>query len=151
MPEYTATVSATSNSSANTDDTFVEILAAAGSALKIKMVEVALGTAASDTVTTAKLLTNSAAGATGTAGTAAKVNSHMRASSATVVVKNGATAMSVGTTTTTHQIARLNGRATYRWVPPSGPIIVTGAAYFAVALQNTGTSVVHAVTVLWED
>lgn len=153
MPLYEATVSATSNVANGTADAFIEILAAAGSALKIKRVKVAVTTPASDSRTLVALLRNSAAGATGTAGTAVKLDSTQRASSATVLVKNGTTAFTVGTTTNTFELDACNGRGRYEWIPanPREELTVEGGAYFVVSITSDTNSVVHRVSVVWED
>jgi len=153
MPRYRVVVSATSNGSANTDDTFVELLFAAASGGWIKRVRVSCVTAASDTITTIKMVLNSAAGATGTAGTAVRLNSTTRATADTPLIKNGTNAFSVGTTTSTFENVTINSRSYWEWIPtkPEEELFILGGAYFAVVLQDSGTSQVHKVTVEYED
>lgn len=153
MPLYSATVSATSNGSANTEDTFIEVLAASGSALSLRRVKVYSSTAAADTVIRGRIIRASSAGATGTAGTATKVVDSMRASSATVVVKNGTNAFSTGSVVDTIERFCINGRSVWEWVPASAEERVTNAAasYLKLIIENSGTSQVVVATLTWED
>jgi hypothetical protein len=117
MPNYTVTVNGTSNGVAGTEDGFIEILAAAGSALRVKRISISMQTAASDARITANIRRTSTAGATGTAYTPLRREPAMRASSASAVVKNGAAALTVGTLTDFIGAVNVNGRATYEWIP----------------------------------
>ena len=153
MAFYTATVSATSNSSGGTDDTFVEILAAASSAIRIHRIEVGCGTAATDTQTLVKLSRATGAGATGTAYTPLKRDNTMRDSGSTVKVKNGTNAFTVGAGESILESNRVNTRGTYRWLPTvqGREIYVAAAAYFDVVINCPSNSIVHTVTVEWEE
>lgn len=153
MPLYSSTVSATSNATANTDDTFVEIAAAAGSQLRINRVRVSIATAASDTTGQVRLVRKSAAGSGGVAGTIVKIDSNTRASSASSTVKSGTTAFSAGTITDTVEAQQVNGRAIWEFIPrdDTEEIVVAGSGIFGVIIQNSSASIVHRVTVWWED
>lgn len=153
MPIYQAQVTATSNTAAGTEDTFVEISAAASSACRIRRVLVSVETASQDTRSVILFKRVSAAGATGVAYTATRADAQMRTSSATTTVKNGATAMTVGTLVDTPRRVNLNGRAIYEWVPRNAAeeIVVVGANRFALTITCSAVSIVHGVTVEWED
>lgn len=142
MANYTATVSATSNASANTEDRFIEHLAAAGSGFWITRVKVYGGEAAADTLVRGRICTASDAGATGAAHTPAKKNPGMRAASGTCLVKNGTNAFSVGTVTLTHAKFVINGRGQYEWIPkdPSERIFIPAASYGILLLECSATS-----------
>ena len=153
MPQYTTTVTATTNVTAGTEDAFVEISFAAASAGRIKRVHISTNTAASDARIQALMKRVSAAGATGAAGTAVRRDAQMRVSSSTVVVKNAAVAFTVGTLVDTPYVANLNGRATYEWIPRNymEELVVVGANRFVVGLICSVVSVIVTVTVEWED
>lgn len=155
MPMYSMTVSATSNTVAGTEDTFLDLVAAAGSRLLVKRVQVSIETAAQDTRSIVKLLRKSAQGATGTAGVAAKLDSGSRASSVTLTtaVKNGTAAMAVGTIVDTLPVMNLNGRAIWEWIPRNAQeeVYIAGAAIFGVNIACSAVSIVHRVTCWWED
>jgi hypothetical protein len=153
MPQYTTTVTAASNASAGTEDAYVEISFAAASAGRIKRVHVSADTAASDARIKANLKRTSAAGATGTAGTAVRRDAQMRVSSSTVTVKNAAAAFTVGTLVDTPYVANLNGRSTYEWIPRNymEELVVVGANRFVVGVVCSVASVSITVTVEWED
>lgn len=153
MPQYTTNVTATTNATPGTEDTFIEISAAAASALRIKRVHISVNTASSDARVQANFKRVSAAGATGTAGTAVRKDAQMRTSSSTVTVKNGATAFTVGTLVDTPYAVNLNGRATYEWIPRNymEEIVVVGANRFALGIICSVASVLVTADVEWED
>ena len=153
MPIYETTVTATSNSVAGTEDQFVEIVMAASSAGRIRRVSVSAQTPSQDCTTTVKLRRNSAAGATGTGGTATKQDAQMRNTSATANVKNGVNNFTVGTNVDIPHIENFNGRTTWQWIPRNmqEEIITVGGNRFAVGIQCSSASVVHTVSVVWED
>lgn len=153
MPIYEAQVSATSNASGGTEDTFVEISAAAGSALRIRRFAVSVETAAQDTRSIILAKRVSAAGATGTAYTATRKDAQQRATSATVNVKNGTTAFTVGTLVDTPMRFNLNGRGLYEWVARNAAeeLIVVGGNRFALTITCSAASIIHGAMVTWED
>lgn len=139
---YTITVSATSNASANTEDRFIEHLAAAGSGFWITRVKVYAGEAAADTLVRGRICTASDAGATGTSFTPAKKNAGGRAASGTCLIKNGANAFSVGTVTITHAKFVINGRGQYEWIPKEQDerIWIPAASYGILLLECSATA-----------
>ena len=142
MANYTVTVSATSNASANTEDRFIEHLAAAGSGFFITRVKVYAGEAAADTLVRGRIATASDAGATGTSFTPGKKNPGQRAASGTCLIKNGTNAFTVGTVTTTHAKFVINGRGQYEWIPKdvNERIFVPAASYGILLLECSATS-----------
>ena len=155
MPLYSMTVSATSNVTPATEDTFADVVAAAGSRCLIKRVRVSVETAAQDTRSIVRLLRKSAQGATGVAGLAVKADSGSRASSVTLTtaVKNGTTAMTAGTITDIIDGMNLNGRAIWEWIPRNAAeeLYIAGAIIFGVNIACSAASVIHRVSVLWDD
>jgi hypothetical protein len=111
------TVNATSNSSANTADTFIEL---SGVILGIKRIRVRLGdgtgTAGVDNDFLINIARKTAGGATGTGGTITKMNIMGAASGATVNVKNGTAVFTTATQQAVLDSAVVNGRAIYEWV-----------------------------------
>lgn len=153
MPQYTTTVTATSNAVAGTEDAFIEISFAAGSGGRIKRVHASVETAAQDTRSIISLKRTSAAGATGTAGTAVKKDGQVRASSATILVKNAAAAFTVGTIVDAPWVENVNGRSVMNWIPRNyqEEMIVQGANRFVVGVACSAGSIIHRVDVEWED
>lgn len=154
MPEYVVEVNATSNTTINTEDTFVEI----DGFVTIKKVIVRLGdgTDASglDNNYRVRIVNKTVLGATGTAGTEnPRRYRDDRAAGIATLVKNGTTAFSVGTVTTIEQGVR-NARETYIWEPPEGyttsNLLVDGRA-FGVLIQNPVVSTTFQVTVVYEE
>lgn len=117
MGEYAVTVNATSNSSTNTADTFVEL---SGVILGIKRIRARLGdgtaTAGVDNDWLLSIVRKTAGGATGTGGTAVRMNKMGAAAGATVTVKNGTSAFTTATIDQTIDTAVVNGRAIFEWV-----------------------------------
>lgn len=153
MPNYTTTVTATSNGVAGTEDGFIELLAAAGSAFRVKRVAISMQTPASDARITATFRRTSTAGATGTASTPLRREPAMRASSVAGVVKNGATALTIGTLTDLIDVKNVNGRATYEWIPRNymEEIVVVGGSRFSLGISSNVASQVITATVEFED
>lgn len=155
MPEYVVEVNAPSNTTVNTEDTFVEI----NGYVVIKKVIVRLGdgteTAGVDNNYRVRLVTKTAVGATGTGGTE---NQHKskddRAAGIATTVKNGATAFSVGTVSTVLEQAIRNGRETYIWEEEDGFATTRDLAdgrCFGVLIQNPVVSTDFQVTVVYEE
>jgi len=153
MPIYQAQVTGTSNSVAGTEDTFVEVSFAASSAGRIRRVLVSVETASQDTRSIVLFKRVSAAGATGAAYTPTKADAQMRTPASTTNIKNGATAFTVGTLVDTPRRVNINGRAIYEWVPRNAQeeIVVVGGNRFALTITCSAASVIHGVTVEWEE
>lgn len=155
MATYIIQVQATSNTSANTYDSFIECVSgAATTSFFLTRVRISVATVSSDTVTTAKIVLNTGVGATGTSYT--PVPKRATAPSATTVckVKNGITAFSVGSTLSIFDQVNINGRAIWEWVPRSedekyDSNTAQGTAakgYIAIACSVSAASVVLNVT-----
>ena len=155
MPQYIANVQATSNTSANTLDTFIEITAPSGVQFKVKRFRVAFGdgtqTAGVDNHFAFRTVRKSVAGATGSTFTAIKKNANVGASGCTVKVKNGTTAFSVGTVTDTIDIVAINGRMVYEWIARDDDdmIVVAAAGIFGIHLQSAVASQLFTVSCEW--
>ncbi len=160
MARKTVTVSATSNSTLNTEDTFVE-LALSGTAIKIKSVRVRLGdgedTAGVDNDFRVRLVRKTAGGATGTGGT--EVRKQQAATAAVVVatVKNGTSAFTTATLGDIIDAIIKNGRETFEWIAKdeedaiiTHPTTASGNL-FAVLIKSAVASQVFQVTVEWDE
>jgi hypothetical protein len=158
MPLYRSFVSATSNAAVSTEDSFIDVVAAAASRLRIKRVVVSCATAAQDGVLTVRCLRKSASGAGGVAGVAAtngpfRVDSGSRATSATLTVKSAATAFAVGTITDELENVTVNTRSLRERVAfaPEEEWYIAGGAIFGVNLLCTIVSLVFLVNVVADD
>jgi len=157
MTQYTTNVQATSNSSINTEDLFLELKAAAGTTIKIKRVRVGFSdgtaTAGVDNHFRVRLYryTTTTAGTTGTPGVD-RVPRNVNSNAATATSKGKATttACVIGTTSvTTSDIVSVNGRALYEWLARDDDdmIVTLTAGCFCVAIQSAVASQLFTVTV----
>lgn len=145
---YIATVVATSNSSADTEDTFIDITAAASTTAIVKRVKVSTKTAAKDDRIRVKIARKSASGAGSAAGTAVPLRALAPTATAGVKVKNGTSSFAAGTITATLDEVELNGRATLDF--PCEYETAT-AGIIGVNIIRSDTSVETSVTVEWEE
>jgi len=158
MTHYSTTVNATSNTTINTEDTFVEISV---NHPKIVGVRVRLGdgtaTAGVDNDWRVRLVRKTAGGATGTAGTAVRLDQVDQTTGATVTVKNGTSAFTTATLGDIIDAVVLNGRETYTFIAidPAKYIRVHptlgSGGMFAVLIQSSVVSQKFQVTVFWEE
>jgi hypothetical protein len=122
MPQYTAWVNATSNSSAGTQDLFIEVKAASANCINMKRIRVALGSGAETVGQDGNFLIQLYRYNTTTAGTTASFtpvprDGNRAAAGSTCKTKSGTTACVIGTTSVTQleQIV-VNGRAIFEWL-----------------------------------
>ncbi len=117
MAQYTAVINATSNSTLNTEDTFVELLPPSAVSILLKRIRVSFPfTTVSDVPCEIRVVRSSAGGATGTVGGIVERRPNGPASVTTNMVKNGTTAFSVGTVVDTVLRATVNTRGVFEWV-----------------------------------
>lgn len=155
--QYTCTVNATSNTSANTEDTFIEI---SGVVVYVKKVRVRFGdgtVAEADTQARVRLVRKTAGGATGTGGTIVRMNQEGRTSGATVNVKNGTSAFTTATLGDVVDTGVFNHRAIFEWIARDEddkikihPTLGSGGM-FAVLVQSPTVSEKFQVSVWWEE
>lgn len=143
MAQYTTNVQATSNTTINTADVFVELKAPTGVTIKIKRVRVGFSdgtaTAGVDNYFMVKLYRwDTTTAGTGTFTPIAR-NGNAPAAVATAKVKQTTTAMALGTTNVTivDQIS-VNGRALYEWLARDDDdmIVVKPASLFSVVIAS---------------
>lgn len=153
MAQYYTTVNATSNATANTEDTFIELLPPSGVALILKRIRISLSGTPADNATRIRVKRVSAAGATGTGGTIAKKRPTAPAAVSTSTVKNGTTAFTVGTLVDTVLDASTNQRGIYEWVArDEDDYIVSNANQrVSVTIASSAVSIVHGVEAEWEE
>ena len=155
MTEYVLEVNATSNTTINTEDTFIEI----NGFIKVKKVIVRLGAgteaAGVDNNYRVRIVNKTTLGATGTAGTEVpRGAADDRAAGIAALVKNGTTAFTVGVIGDVLEQAVRNGRETYIWEPPEGyrtANLLADGQCFGVLIQNPVVSVTFQVTVVYEE
>lgn len=157
MAQYTTNVQATSNSSTNTEDLFLELKAAASTVIKIKRVRVGFSdgtdTAGVDNHFRVKLVryTSTTGGTTTTPGVdRIPRNANLSTATATSKGKSGTTACALGTgSVTIVDLVSVNGRALYEWLARDDDdmIVTTVAGLFTVAIQSAVVSQKFTVTV----
>ncbi len=151
-----------SNTTINTEDTFLELSAVL---LRVKRVRVRMMGTSATVLTTAgldndwkvRLVRKTAGGATGTAGTAVRLNQAGRTSGATVTIKNTTSAFSTATLGDIIDSAVCNGRAIYEWIARdeeemivTHPTLASGGM-FAILIQSAVASQSFIVTCDWEE
>jgi len=157
LAQYVTVVQATSNSTINTEDLFLELKAPTGVTIKIKRVRVGFSdgtdTAGVDNYFRIKFVRYD----TTTAGTTAAPtvsmvpkNANFVAAVSTVKGKSTTTACALGTTNVTVvDLISVNGRALYEFIARDEDdyIVVKPASLFCVALQSGVVSQKFTVTV----
>jgi hypothetical protein len=153
MPNYTTTVTATTNAVAGTEDNFIELPAAASSEARLKRVSVSMQTPASDARLTVTPRRTSTAGAGSVAGVAVRRAPAMRGSSVAPVIKSGATAFAIGTVVDVLPSYNVNGRATYEWIPRNymEEAVIPALQRIAIGVACNVASQVVTVTAEYED
>ena len=155
MAQYTSNVSATSNTTINTADVFLELKAPAAVTIKIKRVRVGFsdGTATIgvDNYFMVKLYRwDTTTAGSSTTFTPVLRNANLPVAVATCKIKTTTTALALGTTNVTivDQIS-VNGRALYEWLARDDDdmIVVKPASLFAVVIQSGVVSQKFTVTV----
>jgi hypothetical protein len=153
MAQYSIVCVATSNTTINTDDGFIEIDAPASTCIKIKRVRVCWGdgTAAAgvDNMFRVKLMRWTTGSATaGTAFTPVRRNGTAVTALSTVKIKATTTAFALGGTTEIVDQISLNGRAVFEWIArDDDDMIVTKLGeYFAVVISSAVASQLFTIT-----
>lgn len=117
MAQYQVLVNATSNSTLNTEETYIEILPPANVSVKLTAFRLSCPhTTVQDVPMEVRVLRTSTGGATGTAFTPTKTRVASPASVSTVVVKNGTSAFTVGTVVDQLRRITANTRGVLEWV-----------------------------------
>jgi hypothetical protein len=158
MGTYIASVIATSNGTANTEDVFIQLTAATGKQFKIRRIRMFYrgdATAVGDNNVEARVLTVTvASGGTGTTITPVATEPSMPAPVTTCIVKNGATALAVGTGTVTPiTTPSFNERGFYEWVAmlDSERLASGVAGIVELVLKNSAVSRQMAVEIEFEE
>lgn len=117
MAQYQVLVNATSNATANTEETYIEILPPANVSVILTALRLSLPhTTVLDVPCEIRVLRTSTGGATGTSFTPTKTRVASPASVSTVVVKNGTNAFTVGTIVDQLRRIAFNSRGVIEWV-----------------------------------
>ena len=153
MAQYESNVTATTNASANTEDEFIELTAAANTSLLLKRVRVSVQSTSDDNDYTVRIGVDSTAGTGGVAGTANTKRNGAPTSTAAVNVKNGTSAFTLGAVTKSIGTTNLNGRGIYEWIPrgPEEFIESALAKYISVIVKCSVASKVISVSIEWEE
>lgn len=159
MTQYIVNNIATSNTTINTDDVWIEVKAPAAVTLKVKRIRVCFGngtaTAGLDNSIRIKFMRwDTTTGGTSLTPTTNKKNANLNASTATVKGKNTTTALALGTTNVeTLDVVGVNARAIYEWIARDDDdmIVVKPASCFGLVLSSGVTAQVLTGTVEWEE
>jgi hypothetical protein len=155
MAQYTVNVQATSNTSGNVDDTFVEIKAAANVTFKVKRVRVGYGdgnqSAGVDNSFRIKLYRwDTTTGGSSSSFTPVARDGNKGAATSTVKIKNGTTALALGTTNVTViDIIGPNGRVLFEWLArdEDDMIVCKPGGFFGVVLSSQVVSQIFTCSV----
>ncbi|HTH21913.1 MAG TPA: hypothetical protein VL854_06815 [Nitrososphaeraceae archaeon] len=154
MGKYTCTVRATTNSSANTEDTAIDLDMPAGQACKIYRIRIVCQTAALDNQFRAKIARKSAIGSGSTGGTELKMDPLIAPATAVATIKNGTTAYGAGTITETLDDAiQFNSRGNWEWVArdEEDMYVSDSGGIIGVNIFNSAASIAFAVTIWWTE
>lgn len=146
MAQYYTTVNATSNSTATTEDTFIELLPPSGVALILKRVRVSFTATPADNAFRVRVKRVSTAGATGTSGTIVKKRPTSPAAVTTSTVKNGTTAFSVGTLVDTVLDAATNTRGVFEWLSRDEDDYIVSNTNQRIAITGASTAASNVAT-----
>jgi len=151
MAQYTQTVQATSNTTADTEDTFIEWTAGSGVSILIKRIRVSISTAASDTRARIRVVRKSAAGTGGVAGSAVKRHPTDRAASITPQIKSGTTAFTTGTVTDVLIDVCINARGVFEWTARDDDDMIETAAAgsIGILIRESAASIICNVEADW--
>ena len=152
MPQYIGNVQATSNSTANTFDTFIEIDLPASTIAKIKRIRVSFNTAASDANCRIKLARKSATGS-GTTAAMSEIKKNPLAPAAVAVgtIKSGTNTWAEGTIVDIIDEIQVNCRGIWEWIARDEDdyIVTESGGLFGVNLAVSSASIVCKVTMEW--
>jgi hypothetical protein len=158
MTQYTANVQATSNSSANTDDLFIELNPTSGLTFKVKRIRCGYsdGTATAGVDNHFKIKLQrwdtTTAGSSSAFTAVLRDKSTGRAAITTVKIKNGTTALAAGTgNVETVDIISPNGRALYEFLARDDDdmIKVKASQLFGIVLASPVVSQKFTVSCDW--
>ncbi|WP_411753322.1 hypothetical protein [Serratia sp. (in: enterobacteria)] len=157
MAQFGVTVNATSNTTANTEDTFLELAAAANKLIKIKRIRIGFGngtqTAGVDNHFRVRIVRKSAAGATGVGSTEVARDPTGVATATVATEKNGTTAFSVGTVSDVIDQIAPNGRMLYEFIArdEDDKIVSTAGGILGILIQSPVVSQTFQVTCDWQE
>lgn len=154
MPYYAVFVRATTNSTANTEDTFIDIDAAANQVVKLVRLRIVCQTPALDNQYRGAIKRKSASGSGGVAATEVPLDPNNIAAQAAATIKTGTTAFGAGTITDTIDDAiQFNSRGVFEWVARDEYEKIRSAAggIIGINLFNSAVSIASAVYAVWEE
>lgn len=154
MGQYCCQVSATSNSSADTEDSFLDLTPAAGRVIQIKRIRVTIQAQGNDARWRIIVKRKSAQGTGSVAGTIVKKNPNLSpTASTTAQVKNGTSTFAAGTAVDTIYDDSFNGRSSYEWVARDDEdfIVSNTAQIVGVNLICSDTSKIATTLVEWRE
>jgi hypothetical protein len=154
MANYNVIANATSNTGANTEDRWIEILPPANVSVVLRSIRVSFPhTTVLDVIARVRVARTSDAGATGTAFTPTKTRVASPAAVSTVNIKNTTNAFSVGTVTDQLLDASFNSRGNFEWVARDERHMLESAVNgrIVVFLRINNASVVGTVECTFEE
>lgn len=154
MAQYRTTVAATTNVGGSSFDTFIELLPPSGVSIALKRIRVGnLDTTVIDDFIRIRVFRLSSAGATGTTGTAIRLNPQSPASVTTVTVKNGTAAFTTGTTLEEFIDATTGTRGIWEWIARDGTDFINSRSNqrLAIVISCGGASQDLTVECDWEE
>lgn len=154
MGAYSIFVRATTNSTANTEDTAIDLDAPAGQSFALYRARVVCQTAALDNHFRAAIKRKSAIGSGSTTGTEVKLNPIFPTPLVVATIKNGTTAYGAGTITDTIDDAiQFNSRGTWEWVArDEDDMIWSGdGGILGLNIFNSAVSIAFAAVLYWKE
>lgn len=154
MPQYTAHVRATTNATADTEDTFIDLDAPASQSCRVKKIKVSSPTTTSqDANIRVRLCRKSAIGTTSGSFTEKEKDVFSPTALVVATVKTGTTAYTAGTITDVLDDVNFNARNRFEWIARDydDMIVVDSDGIFGVNIAASIASVTINVTVEWEE
>lgn len=155
MQTYVCSVSATSNSTPDTEDVFIEFLNSISSVQRIRKITVTCEPESFTGVTKIRFKHTSSAGATGVNGSITKKQDSRNDASvgSGLKVKNGTAAFTAGTSVEDYGVWAVNGKLPFVWQAYDFKDEITLLANRAlcVMISSSSASIVYTVTIEWEE
>lgn len=154
MSKYVVFVRATTNSTANTEDTAIDLDLPAGVIAKIYRIRACCQTPALDNHFRLKIARKSAIGSGSTTATENKLDPLSPAAQAVATIKNGTTAYGAGTITDTLDDAiQFNSRGLWEWVArdEEDMFVSDSGGIIGVNIFDSAASIAFALALYWKE
>lgn len=153
MPLYGITVEATTNSSAGTEDVFVELSVPASHRIWVEKCRITPVAVNSDANVRVRLMRASSAGSGGISGGTAAERVSVRDSGCTINIKDTTVAFTAGTLTDTLRRVAFNASLMWQWFCRTmhDGFKIQASTFFVVLISASAASVPLKVVVEWEE